>query len=577
MNIKSVKIHNILSIEDAYVEFDDSGLMLVEGWNHDDQRANGAGKSAIFNAITFALFDKMPRKVTATEILRRGTKTGFVEVVLEAGGSEYIVRRSRPKNVSFIKDSVAVPQMTQQEWESIIRLSYSQFLIAAYCAQGASSRFLALNDADKKTFLLQLLNLDEFSNCKKIADETVKALTVDLTTVGSKIASITSRIDAYSESLIDENVYNAAIGSIKERLAHLAVELNTAHSVNAPNLDKFTRLEEDVAVRRSELTRVKARREMLHEQYRKLNAQIKPFDGDDSCHFCGATLDLTAAKNAHEHDMRSKTIELTSIKEQIDSCDAILTKEAALNDLANKIRRKKNDESREYEAAIRRASDLQSKIAIAQQELNSLTLKLENNSELLNKIKVLSKAHTELLSQKGALEHKIELYKSVSAMYSPTGAQAYILDSVVDSFNREVLGYVNLLWPNVSYELRSYKESNKGETTAKFSEILTMNGKDVSIGSLSGGEYRALSLCVDFALIRVMEQHFGLSVNPVVLDEPFDGLDAVGRELIIGLLEELAKQRQIIVIDHASEVKSMFSKVISVDKRAGISTVNLQI
>src|SRR5690606_21362491 len=136
------------------------------------------------------------------------------------------------------------------------------------------------------------------------------------------------------------------------------------------------------------------------------------------------------------------------------------------------------------------------------------TLKLENNSELLNKIKVLSKAHTELLSQKGALEHKIELYKSVSAMYSPTGAQAYILDSVVDSFNREVLGYVNLLWSNVSYELRSYKESNKGETTAKFSEILTMNGKNVSIGSLSGGEYRALSLCVDFALIRVMEQHF---------------------------------------------------------------------
>ena len=116
MKIISVKINNILSIEDAYVEFDDNGLMLVQGWNHDVGRANGAGKTAIFNAITFALFDKLPRKVTATEILRRGSKTGSVVVTVEVGGDRYVVRRSRPKGVTYEKGGEQLT-VTQAGWE----------------------------------------------------------------------------------------------------------------------------------------------------------------------------------------------------------------------------------------------------------------------------------------------------------------------------------------------------------------------------------------------------------------------------------------------------------------------------
>jgi DNA repair exonuclease SbcCD ATPase subunit len=47
MRILSVEIDNILSIEKASLSFDDNGLVLVEGWNYDTQRANGAGKTAM--------------------------------------------------------------------------------------------------------------------------------------------------------------------------------------------------------------------------------------------------------------------------------------------------------------------------------------------------------------------------------------------------------------------------------------------------------------------------------------------------------------------------------------------------
>ena len=155
MKIISIKISNILSIEDAFVEFDDTGLVLVQGWNHDVGRANGAGKTAIFNALSFALYDKLPRKVTASEILRRSSKSGCAEVVLEVGLCRYSVIRKRPKGVQFFKEGEELV-VTQDGWERTIGLNYTQFILSMYAAQGSSTRFLSINDSEKKQFLLQL-------------------------------------------------------------------------------------------------------------------------------------------------------------------------------------------------------------------------------------------------------------------------------------------------------------------------------------------------------------------------------------------------------------------------------------
>jgi DNA repair exonuclease SbcCD ATPase subunit len=135
--------------------------------------------------------------------------------------------------------------------------------------------------------------------------------------------------------------------------------------------------------------------------------------------------------------------------------------------------------------------------------------------------------------------------------------------------------YIDLVFPNITYKLNSYKETAKGEVVAKFSEELIKNGHDVSTGSLSGGELRSISIAADFAILDVLETMFGISLNPIIMDEPFNDLDAVGREQVIDLLEQLSNKKQIFVIDHASEAKSKFSKTILVEKKNDISTINI--
>jgi DNA repair exonuclease SbcCD ATPase subunit len=574
MKILSVAIQNILSIESALIEFDDAGLVLVQGWNHDDGRANGAGKTAIFNAIAFALYDRMPRKITATEILRRGTKSGYVEVTVSLNDDVYVVRRSRPKGVIFSRSGNALT-MTQAEWESKLCLNYEQFSMSMYCAQNTSERFLSVKDSDKKQFFLQLLNLEGFSACKTVADKKIDALEGTLLSIQSKIDVADSKIDAYSESLVDENVILHHMGLIDKDVASLSKEIIELQSVAKPDISKYQSLEDNMNLKRTEIAGAKVRREMLHDDYRKISSKIRPLSIESTCRLCGSSLDVMSAQKTHHDEMTMLHAELASLKAQIDECDLVASKELQVNDLSIKLRERKREESREYDAALASIAERQKHIALKHKESDNLNLKLKNNSELLSKIEVLVKLRAKLLDDRVRITRDIEIYKTVSAMYSSTGAQAYILDSIIDSFNEYVKNYVTILWSNLTYELQSYKETVKGDVTAKFSESMMMDGKLISMGSLSGGEFRALSLCVDFALIDVMENQFGIKMSTIVLDEPFDGLDSAGRELIFELLENMSKNRTVVVVDHSSELKSMFSKVITVEKRDGISTVSL--
>ncbi len=203
-----------------------------------------------------------------------------------------------------------------------------------------------------------------------------------------------------------------------------------------------------------------------------------------------------------------------------------------------------------------------------------LNKKLNDNVKLVEKIDALR--HQQESHNSGLLRtaEEIELQRTVAAIYSPTGAQAYILDSAVALFNEQMAKYVEMLWPNLTYELQSYKENVKGEVTAKFSESIVMDGKPISLGSLSGGELKALSICADMALLGILEQQFGIHMSPVIFDEAFDGLDASGKEFALELIRGLSLDRQVVVIDHASEMRASFDKILRVEKRNGVSTLS---
>ena len=586
MKLIKVEINNILSIENAEVTFGDTGLVLVEGYDYDTGRANGAGKSSIFNAISFALYDRIPRRITKSEIVRKGAKEGSCCVTLGVDDRTFKVKRSRPTLVEFFVDDVKV-DMTQEEFESKIGLNYDQFVLTMYNPQDSQERFLNLNDSDKKTFLLKIMNLNKFTSAKEVVSLRQKTLEQEKNIATSKLESYRSNVSIYKESLVDVDEIQSKIDQSTKDIVFYNSKIKELELVKEPDISKYTETEAKIQEKLMTFATTSLSRSEELKKYRQLESMLSEFDPkkpDTTCPACNAQLniqgktlakadDIAALKKQWEvHQAEIKSAMLDH-KANIDKCDSILSKKDEINALADKIKSKKQEEYKEYRDAQVRISEYKNSISIKNNEISSLNRQIDKNKDIKSKIKdILDNA--KLINNKlDDINNETSILGAVDSIFDSTGAPAYIIDCIVDLINETVSSNIVDIWPNASYSIKTYKENKDKSIKAKMSETLTIDGVERSVGSLSGGEFRALSLALDFAILDVLSAQYSLNLNPVVLDEPFSGLDNLGRELVIDVLTKVSQNRQVWVVDHASEAKSMFNSVLKVEKRNGVSSV----
>jgi DNA repair exonuclease SbcCD ATPase subunit len=89
--------------------------------------------------------------------------------------------------------------------------------------------------------------------------------------------------------------------------------------------------------------------------------------------------------------------------------------------------------------------------------------------------------------------------------------------------------------------------------------------------SVSGGQYTSIELAVDLAVSRVVSQRLGCNLQWIVLDEAFNGHDPVTKEACMSLLQQYAADKLVVIVDHSSEFKEMFTQEIVVEKRDRLS------
>ena len=569
MIVKELEAENILSIGHISISFGKSGLVLLDGWNHDDNSHNGAGKTSIFNSLAFAIYGKLPRKVTASEILRKGCKSGFARAVISIGKDEFDIKRNRPNGLLVSKNGQICPDMSQEQLEALISLTYDQFLICMYSAQTESIKLINLNDSSKKDFFLRLLNLEDFAERRKYIDSIIKTKSTELAELESSLGKVEARISAYSESLIDVEIINDRVQELDpSKLEQKVIKLSL---VQKPDMSKFDLLETAIYNKLMNIHSVESQISNSRSVIKKLDNTLASMDDNSiDCPHCKESFLLDAnGPTTKQHLIDERITHVHSVNELSQS----ILEKAGLTDKLAKLKIKKSESLSEYANTSAALVELKNTINTRKRTIDSLNEKLEKQVEIVAKISTAKKLIKGLVDKIVVLKDEILVYEAVSSALSPTGAPAYVVDSIIDRFNDKVSQYVSLVWPNATYLLQSYKENKSGDIKAKFSDQLTIQGIERSIGSLSGGELRCLSLAVDFAIIDVVETTFGISINPIILDEPFEALDSLNRERVIEVLETLSADRQILVVDHASESKAMFSSIIRVEKKDGISLI----
>jgi len=163
MIIKSIKLQNFRSHSNTELNFD-TGISVLIG-------ENGAGKTSILEAISFALFKQHVAKID--DLIKRETHEMGVELVFEHNGREYkVIRKKRentgPESRLFIKNNgTFLGNMIQEgdravteEIRKILQTDETLFLNAIYIRQGEIARLLDASPSERKNIVGRLLGID---------------------------------------------------------------------------------------------------------------------------------------------------------------------------------------------------------------------------------------------------------------------------------------------------------------------------------------------------------------------------------------------------------------------------------
>jgi exonuclease SbcC len=172
MIIKSLFMKNFKSHQDTKIEFN-TGISIIMG-------GNGAGKSSILEAVSFALFKqhsgkKIEQLITIGD--PKAHKKMIVELEFSSNGRTYRVLRERSKNSSkakieildggkFQSLSIGDKQVTE-EVQNILEMDGDLFLNAVYVRQGEIANLVDKTPAEKKQVIGKLLGIESLEKAWK--------------------------------------------------------------------------------------------------------------------------------------------------------------------------------------------------------------------------------------------------------------------------------------------------------------------------------------------------------------------------------------------------------------------------
>lgn len=235
MIIENLEMKNFKSHKDTKIDFD-TGITIIMG-------GNGAGKSSILEAVSYALFKQHSSK-KIEQLITLGDVKNKLQIKLDftSNGRTYRVTRERGKTGSkaklLIKDPGGFQQLASgdsqvtQEIQSILEMDGDLFLNAVYVRQGEIADLVDKTPSEKKQLIGKLLGIDSlekaWKNMKGVIEEYVK----DKIKLEGKLENTDSLNEDIKSKTDEKNKYTAKIEAITAEINSIESELNSMNHDN---------------------------------------------------------------------------------------------------------------------------------------------------------------------------------------------------------------------------------------------------------------------------------------------------------------------------------------------------------
>ncbi|QXD15559.1 SMC family ATPase [Rhodocaloribacter litoris] len=367
----ALRLHNFLSYGTAAptLDFEQFRVACLSG-------RNGQGKSALLDAITWALWGEARKSSDSRkpddDLLRIGARRMQVELVFDLEGTRYRVLRwyektktgktSKPGLEVHVFDPAqddyrpltgASIRETQQVLNNILGLDYDTFINSAFLLQGRSDEFTKKRPAERKQILARILNLGRYDRLAEMARERLRKAEADVDLAEREIERLKNALagepawkeeHARVEAQIAEEAatlerLRAEERQLAERLAALEARAQEALTTREALDGLDRRRHADEEERRQLLERIReadaliARQAEIEREHQRYETLRKTYDDLlDRQHLYEAVEkqirqqreELKDRKNALENQIHRLTVELKADRDELSRCEAEL-------------------------------------------------------------------------------------------------------------------------------------------------------------------------------------------------------------------------------------------------------------
>ena len=445
MNIKfnHINIQNFRSIKNIELDLDDQGIVIVKGINNSNTNANsnGSGKSSIFQAIIFALYDSLSNGDKSVQ--NNITNEDFrVELDFNIDSINYKIIRTPKENLLYKNnDNISARNKTDVDKQilGILKISKDQFLDSIYLSNDTDTSLCNLSPTARKERLENITGINDLvdkfkdkikqkqeeyenksienkNNLEKLNGQ-LEILTNQNIENESKMQEINEKIEKdFGEKITLEDInkeiqqldnennnYENTVNSLKIKLNNLNNEKEQIEINKQLYIENEQKLNESKNAVILEINNLNSKINLLNKDisnYKnnidKINKEIEEIKNSDHCPTCGRkyeNIDMTQINNKiNDKDNEIKDIEnnINKSKNNIDINNDLIAQENIKINNINKQIEDNNKEKEEINKTI-------------QEKINQINDINKNKEEIENKIKINNNKKSELNTKKDKL------------------------------------------------------------------------------------------------------------------------------------------------------------------------------
>jgi DNA repair exonuclease SbcCD ATPase subunit len=580
LQIKTITARNFLSIGNATqaVNFDRRDLTLVLGENLDmggDGARNGVGKTAILNALSYALYGQALTNIRKDNLINKtNAKNMLVTLDFNFNGHDYRIERGRKPNVLrfFIDSEEKVTsdnaqgdsRETQTAIERMLGMSPDMFRHVV-ALNTYTEPFLSLKANEQRTIIEQLLGITMLSEradrIKELNRQTKEGITQEEFRIRA-VQEANKRIEEQIEALRKrqrmwitkqaEDVvgFESAIASLE----HIDIEAEVAaHKA----LAEYNNLVKERADVQKNLARARLDQAREIKTADKLKQELDALI-NHKCHACGQDIH----NERHDESVAAKDLEFDAACVEVDLLGVgILELENELDDLGEI-----GTQPKVFYDTLEDALNHRNSLEALRKELAARSAETDPYTEQIADMQnqALQEVNYDHMNELTRLqEHQDFLLKLLTNK---------------DSFVRKKIIEQNLSYLN--NRLTYYLDRIGLPHTVVFQNDLTVSieelGRELDFDNLSRGERNRLILSMSWAFRDVFESLYQ-PINVLFIDEMIDsGLDTQGVENALSLLKQMSRERHksIWLVSHRDELAGRVENILRVVKSNGFTEYN---